>query len=197
MTKPQNTPSVPEAPGYVRSAWDIDLIQSALDGLDETAARHERIWGAGRLRLLVDTELRAKFDRQTERVNGLVWSDLPARDVVPHVEALGRGWVALDRAARAAGHEPLPPEVWETRGDDGRVVAVVRDNADAWLAACEAKAQGRAVAVYPMAEVARLLLAHRDVVRVKAEFPGSVITSVQAPRITSPMDWAKGDLLPI
>jgi hypothetical protein len=194
---PKPTPSSVEPSGHIRSAWDQDLIRSALDGLDEIAARHERVWGAGRLRLLVDTELRARFDRQTERVNGLIWSDLSARDVVPHVEALGRGWVALDRAARAAGHAPLPPEVWETRGDDGRVVAVVRDNADAWLASCEALAQGRAVAVYTMAEVARLLLAHRDIVRVKAEFPGSVIESVQTPRAAPPMDWAKGDLLPI
>ena len=198
MTAPKSKPVDPKPPGYTRSAWDVDLITAAIDRLDAVAARHENLWGPGRLRLLVDDELRAKFDRQTKRVNSLIWSDdQPARDVVPHIDGLARGWAVLDQAARAAGHQPLPPDVWEVRTDDGRVFAICRDNADAWLAGIAAKGEGRALAVYTIAEVARLLGAYPDVARVKAAFPGALVERAQIASDLPPMDWAVGDALPI
>ena len=47
--------------------------QAAIDGADVVALAMEERWGAGRLRLLVPTELREKFDRQRFRFNSAIW----------------------------------------------------------------------------------------------------------------------------
>ena len=55
-------------PTDIRSAgWSADdwrRVQSTVDGVDALAVEMERRWGVGRLRLIVDDELRGKFDRQ-------------------------------------------------------------------------------------------------------------------------------------
>ena len=40
-------------------------------------------------------------------------------------------WMALDRAAEAAGALKLQPRVWEVAMEDGTVLAIVREQADA------------------------------------------------------------------
>ena len=47
--------------------------QANIDGADKVAVEMEKKWGCDRLRLLVDTELREKFDRQRYLFNAAVW----------------------------------------------------------------------------------------------------------------------------
>lgn len=197
MTAARSTvaPPVDPPPGYTRSGYDVDAIHNAITALDHVARTAEQTWGVGRLRCLVDDELRGRFDRQRLKVDQLIWrDDVPARDVVPQIDAMRRGWAALDAAARAAGHAPKPPEVWEVRQDDGSVVAIVRDAADASMV----QPDGRKIAVYTLAEVARLLAAYPAIARIKHEFQGATVERVT--RYESelpPLDWVRGDEMPV
>ena len=46
---------------------DFDRMKAAVDGVDHFACTMEKKWGVGRLRLLVDDDLRCRFDRQHEK----------------------------------------------------------------------------------------------------------------------------------
>ena len=91
---------------------DYSTAKAILDGVDEVVAAAERTWGVGRLRLLVDDDLRARWDRQW-----LAWCraceayDLAA--IRSHGAAVRRAVGVLEQAARAAGHEALKPDIWE------------------------------------------------------------------------------------
>ena len=88
------------------------VTQAILDGLDETARQMEQKWGVGRLRLLVDDALRAKFDAQKAKLDAAIATD---QEIYVRAQAAGmrRAWQVLDRAATEAGAQPLAPEVWE------------------------------------------------------------------------------------
>ena len=47
--------------------------QANIDGADKVAVEMEKKWGCDRLRLLVSTEMREKFDRQRYLFNSAVW----------------------------------------------------------------------------------------------------------------------------
>ena len=85
----------------------------------------ERKWGCGRLRLLVSTELRARFDSQRWKLAQAQWHG-GLEDVVREAGRMARAWRALDTAAEAGGAAPLSPEVWELSLSDGTVVALTR-----------------------------------------------------------------------
>jgi hypothetical protein len=170
----------PSAPGEYR-------IQALVNGLDHVAAEMERVWGDGRLRRLVPDLLRAKFDEQRTRVDAAIASEQESF-VRVQIEAMRRAWQALDSAAREAGHEPLPPEVWEVAlPTSGVVIALVREGAHA---ACVA--QGRPVFTLP--ELARLIeTLGSAVLEMKRTFPGAVVTDA---RSNKPFDWSRGDDMP-
>lgn len=153
---------------------EYDLAAAVLAGVDEAVAAAERHWGVGRLRLLVDDGLRARWDRQWRE-----WSRACAAYDVPAIGAQGaavrRGLSALAAAATAAGHGPLDVEAWETRLPDGRVLAIVRTRAEAW----EAQRAGRAAEVWTLEEVARVLGGLPIVGAVKQAFPGSTVTAAR------------------
>jgi hypothetical protein len=170
----------PSAPSEYR-------IRAMLDGLGEVAAEIDRVWGVGRLRLLVSDPLRAKFDEQQARVDAAVASGQESF-VRVQVEAMQRAWQALDRAARATGHEPLPSEVWEVAlPSSGEVISFVRDAAHSGSVP-----QGRPVFTLP--EIARLIeTLGPTVLEAKRVFPGAAITHLHS---NKPFDWSKGDDMP-
>jgi len=147
-----------------------------LDDLDMVAIAMEEKWGRDRLRLLVDRELREKFDRQRYKTNRAIWHG-NLQDVKIEAERMIKAWRALDRAAEAAGAHLLAPEVWEAVTPDGTVVAVVKNDLDLRLVA----AQGRHVEVYTMSEVARMLAAYPELAAVKASSPGAQVERVSGP----------------
>lgn len=166
---------------------DYSLAKSILDGVDHAITTAERTWGVDRLRLLVSDDLRARWDRQW-----LAWCRAIEGDDVAAIQKQGaavrRAVAALEAEARAAGQQPLLPDVWETRHGD-RVIVVCRTSAEAGVVARE----GRAVEVWTLDELVRLALADRPgLAAVKEVFPGSTVTAIK-PRV----NWAAGgDELP-
>lgn len=144
-----------------------------LDEADMTAIEMERKWGAGRLRLLVGPEMREKFDRQRYLLNQAIWhGDLEA--VRREAQRMVKAWLALDRAAIAAGKGGLSPQVWEVALEDGTVAAIVPDDATARAV----YADGRKVAVYTLDEIARLLASFPSLARAKQTWPGASVTKI-------------------
>ena len=179
-TKQKHNFGIPVS-GFVSPPWQETVGtyitgREALDDVDMLAIRTEERWGRDRLRLLVDAELREKFDRQRYLLNQAMWhGDL--QDVLREADRMLRAYRALDRAADAAGADTLAPEVWEGVTPDGTVVAIVRNDMDLRLVA----AQGRHVEIYTMDEIARLLAAYPALAAAKASFPGAQVTRVSGP----------------
>ena len=159
---------------WARTPGTFISAQAHIDGADDAAVTMEQKWGVGRLRLLVSPELRDKFDRQRYLLNQAIWhGDLEA--VRRESSRMTAAWLALDKAATEAGAAVLSPEVWEVRLDDGTVVAIVRDGAEA------AMATGRAVAVYTLDEIGRILSHCNAITDVKLTFPGATVEAVRRP----------------
>lgn len=166
---------------WARSHGTYIAGRAYLDEADLTASEMEAKWGADRLRLLVGPELREKFDRQRYLLNQAIWhGDLEGvrRESMRMVNA----WLALDRAATAAGKAKLDPLVWEISVADpehaegqGYVAAIVPTNEHAHLV----QADGRKVAVYTLEEIGRLLTAVPGVAKAKLIFPGAAVVSVK------------------
>jgi hypothetical protein len=156
--------------------------QAHIDGADHAAVTMEQKWGAGRLRLLVSTELREKFDRQRYLFNQAIWhGDLEA--VRLQSARMAAAWRALDGAAEALGAPRLSPEVWEARLEDGTVAAIVRTPEEARLMAGDGS---RRLTVYTLDEIARILSHHSAVTGAKLVWPGATVEAVRRP--TDPLD---------
>lgn len=153
-----------------------------IDGADETAAEMEAKWGCDRLRLLVSPDLRGKFDRQRYLLNQAIWHG-ELEEVRREAGRMVNAWVALDRAAVAAGKQPLAPEVWEVPLEDGSVAAIVQDYAQARAVVAE----GRAVSVFTLEEIGRLLSNYPEIAKAKLTFPGATITAVRR-SVEDPLD---------
>ena len=153
-----------------------------IDEADQMAIAMETKWGAGRLRLLVTPELREKFDRQRYLLNASIWhGDLEA--VRREAKRMVTAWLVLDNAASAAGKPPISPLVWEVALRDGTVAAIVPSDDHARVVIAE----GRAVVVYTLDEIARFLSAYPDVAKAKLTFPGAEVTVISK-SISDPLD---------
>lgn len=156
------------------SATDYLSIESDIAGHDHIATEMDRKWGRDRLRLLVDMDLRQRFDDQRVKFNAAVWSGDVA-DTRQQAEAMIRGYNALDAAATAAGAQPLAPEVWETTTPDGEVVRIVQSNAEA-----HAVSDGRKMQVWTLSEIGHLIGHYADSVGlVKTFFDGATVQSAK------------------
>lgn len=166
----------------MKTASDYSLAKSILDGVDHTITTAERTWGVGRLRLLVPDDLRSRWDRQW-----LAWCRAVEGGDVAAIQKQGaavrRAVTALDAEARAAGQQPLAPEVWETRHGD-RAIVVCRTSAEAGVVARE----GRAAEVWTLDELVRMALTDRPgLAAAKEFFPGSTVTAIKPA-----VNWAAG-----
>jgi len=169
------------------------LQKSVIDGVDFIANQMERKWGIGRLRLIVDEQLRIKFDAQLEKFNAAIEAN--QTDLISvQAEGMKRAWQALDKAADNAGQKPLSAEVWEvTLPGSGRVVAVVRTSEKAHLVVtpeCE---------TWTLSEISHLIEhAGTLVADIKRTFPGAEITAIHGKTNPpdKPFDWSKGDDIP-
>ncbi len=167
---------------WSRSPGTYITGRAYIDGVDETASEMEAKWGAGRLRLLVEPELREKFDRQRYLHNQAIWhGDLES--VRRECGRMTNAWLALNRAAEAAGAVPLSPLVWEVVLDNGSVAAIVPDGGHAGHVVRD----GRQVAVYTMEEIGKLLSAYPLIVAAKETFPGATVEKISR-GVDDPMD---------
>lgn len=177
---------------------DQATLQAYFEGVDHARTEAEREWGAGRLPLLVDDDLRAKFNRQQVRWSKAyqaAWASVMlTRDQLEAVTSaaggMRRAWDALASAATEAGHRPIFPDVMEAALADGSVAAVVRTDAEA----SKVIADGRHLHVYTMTEIANLIDVLPDALKVaKITFPGATIE----PPSARDRSWVKnGDPIP-
>ena len=166
---------------------DVLAIKAVIDGVDHVAVEMENKWGVGRLRLLVDDDMRERFDRQSELFREAVTFN-HAKAIRRHGHGMRRAWLALDKYATKSRFCRIEPIVWEVSGPDG-VIAVVRTNPEAHAIVRE----GRAVEVWTLDEVAHVIASHRDTIgEVKRVFPGAEVIDARV----RPVDWDKGDDLP-
>jgi hypothetical protein len=143
----------------------------------------ENKWGAGRLRLLVDTALREKMDKQRFKFNAAIWhGDLA--EVQQDLQRMINAWMALDRAAEAAGALPIKYDRWEVALSDGTVAVLLRDRVEARPVPDDA---GRQVVFYTLDEIAIMLANYREVIKVKEAFPGSTVEAIRR-TIGDPLD---------
>lgn len=157
--------------------------RAAIDEADLITAQMEREWGAGRLRLLVPAELREKFDRQRYLLNQAIWhGDL--EDVRNHSRRMVAAYKALDAAAKAAGQTKPSPDVWEVVLENGAVAVIVRDNLDA---AHVHDHSDRAVCVYTLEEIARLISGFPAIVKAKEVWMGAAVEAVRTTHDTDPL----------
>lgn len=150
--------------------------RAAIDGADAIAVEMEAYWGVGRLRLLVPAELREKFDRQRYLFNQAIQNgNLEA--VVTQSKRMVTGWMVCNQVAIKAGAKRLDPQVWEVALESGQVVAIVPDSHRAALVMSE----GRAVMIYTLEEVGRMLGSSLFALEAKKHWPGATVEKIRVP----------------
>ena len=160
--------------------------RAALDEADALEVDLELKWGRDRLRLLVSTELREKFDRQRLLTSDARWKgDL--EDVRREAGRMVKAWKALDKAAEAAGAQVLDPAIWEVCLEDGTVATIIKEP----QLANRILAEGRKINVYTLDEIAMLLSHYKEVLAVKLAFPGAEVTKTRT-RVLDPLDMPFG-----
>ena len=180
-----------EVPPWQETVGMFISGQAEVDELDLVAIEMERKWGAGRLRLLVDTVLREKFDRQRYLVNQALWHG-QLQDVIMQARRMITAWQVLDRAAAAAGMPELDTEVWEVALPDGAVAAIVRDPHQAGKVAAE----NRDVRVYTLNEIGHLIHNFPELSKAKIVFPGATVEKVKT-RVSDPLQAISDSKAPI
>ena len=186
MTR-RKTPTATNAPAVRTPAWDQThgtylAGRAALDGVEQLAIDMANKWGVGRLRLLVNDELRERFDRQRYKLAAAIQGgDLAS--VKEEAARMARAWHTLDCTAMDAGAQPLAPDIWEATLDDGTVLAIVREPWDAGTL----RPEGRKVVVYTLDEVAKILSGYADFTRIKIQWPGAEVTVVRH-HVPDPLD---------
>lgn len=160
---------------YAPSELSMRRMQDALHRYDDRVTQLEKKWGVDRLVWLVGADLRDRFEKQLGLLNKAIDEQ---RDVEHQVEVTLRGVDAVEKAAIAAGVQPLSGQYVEGRMPDGRVLAIVADKHEA----AAVRRDGREVVVYSVDEVGQMLAEHsagKLVDAVKAAFPGATVESVK------------------
>ena len=109
---------------------DVDRFRRALIPVDEAFWASEQTWGVGRLERLVSPATLAAYQRGwTLYRAALEDGDGAALEVIG--PKMIRALEVMAAEAEAAGYKPLAPETWEAALPDGRVMVVVRSQAEA------------------------------------------------------------------
>ena len=179
------------ATGYRTIPWMVTpgaylAGRAALDEADALEVEMELTWGRDRLRLLVPTELREKFDRQRYLTSQARWEG-ELEDVKREAARMVKAWLALDKAAREAGKEILDPAVFEVTLEDGSVAAIVKEPDLANKVAPD----GRNIRIYTLEEIGHMIWAFNGVLRAKEEFPGSTVQKNKT-RVSDPLESPLG-----
>jgi len=141
-----------------------------MKNLDTVSRSMQMKWGVDRLPRLVSEYLRIKFEQQRNLLEAAIKSNDAAR-IAKQSEGMRRAWVALDQAATADGHRPLPEAVWTAKHKSGDIVTVYRDDAQL----VDIAAAGGVS--FTLEELVKLIPA--EVLVAKKEFHGIKITDVR------------------
>jgi hypothetical protein len=149
----------------------------ALGPFDTTARAMSARWGVDRLPELVSPAMADRWATAMINLNAAINSEDPELTAA-RVAACLRGFAAMDAEATAAGHQPITPHAIEFNTADGKVGAILADDA-AWPAY---RALRPDVRIYTITEVANALAAYGSTVAaVKDAFPGARIVDVRKP----------------
>ena len=163
------------APSWQASSLTYIAGRAHIDGVDALAVEMERKWGVGRLRLLVAPEWREKFDRQRLKFN-LAINGGDVAEIEAESKRMELAWRTLDRLASEAGAATSPAEVWEVPLPSGDgVVAIVRGND------VRPPRDGRAVQVWTLDEIARVIEAFPTIAKCKEIWPGATVDVIRPP----------------
>jgi len=160
----------------IRSDGEVRAWQAAVATIDRIAGDMERVWGVDRLQTLVPADLAAKFALAQEQLDIAIASgDLTA--AAQKAAALGRGWMALDGAARAAGAVPGNVGAVWCYDLEGVSYAVCLRSVDCAGAAQQYPGH-KAVSVEELLRLMRASESGRWTLAVKDHFPGAVFQQV-------------------
>jgi hypothetical protein len=146
-----------KAPVWQWTEKDYAIGSALISDVDLIAIEMERKWGIGRLRLLIPTELRSKFDSQRYKFSMAIGSGT-LDNLRTECERMKRAYTAADKSATESGAQLLP-EQWEVRLKDGSLAIIVRGDNEEALASGRAQdiAAGREASVWTLEEVAMLI----------------------------------------
>ena len=151
-------------------------VQSAIIELDKIVSDIEARWGIDRIPMLIDQNLRERFDMQLERLNKAIQMDIGV-EVKREAEAMGRAWLHVEKIAVANGHKELTGEFWQAAMPDGRVLAITQNFDEQY----KVSKQYPDMLVYSVEEVANILSSwedHKTVVMAKNLFLGAEVVRV-------------------
>lgn len=152
-----------------------------INEVDIAARKVEKKWGIGRLRILIDNELRDKFDRQQVKFK-MAMANGDLANLKVQATRMRNAYAAADNAAHQSGCDPAP-EAWEAVMSDGTLLKVVRSDLEAW----SVNASETPMEVWTMQEVVRLIETQVDEVRaLKRRFKGAVLESLRVAK-TDPL----------
>lgn len=155
----------------VRSPSDTDRLVAALSPADTAFRASETKWGVARLERLVSPATLLSYRKGWTLYRAAI-DEGDAAAVERLAPKMVAALKAMDAEATAAGHAPLSVERWEAPLADGRVLVLVRTQAEAHAIAREPK-DGRELVTYGIEEIARLLPLLDQINTVKFHFPGA------------------------
>tara|TARA_R110002167_G_scaffold295039_1_gene499660 strand:+ start:892 stop:1497 length:606 start_codon:yes stop_codon:yes gene_type:complete len=155
-----------------------DSIFHSVQTLDRVVVKMDEKWGVDRLPALVSSETASRFGSAKAKLDFSLEENNDV-EVARRCAVLLRGYKAMDSEAERLGREPMNPEAWVWRDDDGKPFAFVRESA-------EAISYGKAnpgVAVFTMGEISRLAAIFQDETEkigtaAKIKFPGAEIVRI-------------------
>lgn len=147
-----------------------------LDQLDDLASSMERRWGIDRLPCLMPLAWRNKFEALKDALDGAIAA---RADTAEPAAALAKAWRMMDAKALEQGSFPLPPACYSIRVDN-HIVEIAETQEHATALIWWAKNEGRAVAVWTLEEVAKVLRQHGVAHAAKEVWPGALVTTPPA-----------------
>jgi len=155
-----------------------DAIFHSVQTLDRVVVQMDEKWGVDRLPALVSAETASRFGSAKAKLDAAL-EDNDDVEVARRCSVLARGYAAMDAEADRLGRDPMKPQAWVWRDEDGNPHAFVRESA-------EAIAYGKAnpgVAVFTMGEISRLAAIFQNETgkigtAAKINFPGAEIVRI-------------------
>ncbi len=179
MTRPQRRRIDDRLMHAGKTAAQI-ACDTAIAPFDNAAFAMEQKWGIGRLEELVTPDMASRYGAALGYLNEAIEANDREKTAAAATNCI-RGLHAMDAAAIAAGHKPLPAETWIIE-HEGKRFALVRD-IRTWPLVQELYP---GLPIHSVREVA-IALAHygNAVIDAKQTFPGAEITAIRK------RDWSK------
>ena len=109
---------------------DKKVKQHFISELDEIAVEMERVWGSGVLEQLADEEILKKFNNAKAKLNKAIDEDVSPEIMVKVCNNMKKGWLAIDKAVRLAGHQPPTGEYWTAISENKKEFLIVKNESE-------------------------------------------------------------------